>query len=49
MMEKDQNINLDENNINQENSQNKELKEDENEKKEKVLTVEEKNAELEDK
>tara|TARA_A100001011_G_scaffold107632_1_gene114203 strand:+ start:2372 stop:3007 length:636 start_codon:yes stop_codon:yes gene_type:complete len=48
-MEKDQNINLDENNINQENSQNKELKEDENEKKEKVLTVEEKNAELEDK
>jgi molecular chaperone GrpE len=49
MMEKDQNINLDENNINQENSENKELKEDENEKKEKVLTVEEKNAELEDK
>ena len=48
-MEKDQNINLDENNINQENSENKELKEDENEKKEKVLTVEEKNAELEDK
>ena len=48
-MEKDQNINLDENNINQENSQNKELKEDENEKKEKVLTAEEKNAELEDK
>ena len=47
MMEKDQNINLDENNINQENSENKELKEDENEKKEKVLTVEEKNAELE--
>ena len=42
MMEKDQNINLDENNINQENSENKELKEDENEKKEKVLTVEEK-------
>ena len=48
-MEKDQNINLDENNINQENSETKELKEDENEKKEKVLTVEEKNAELEDK
>ena len=48
-MEKDQNINLDENNINQENSENKELKEDENEKKEKVLTAEEKNAELEDK
>ena len=49
MMEKDQNINLDENNTNQENSENKELKEDENEKKEKVLTAEEKNAELEDK
>ena len=49
MMEKDQNINLDENNINQENSENKELKEDQNEKKEKVLTAEEKNAELEDK
>ena len=48
-MEKDQNINLDENNINQENSENKELKKDENEKKEKVLTAEEKNAELEDK
>ena len=48
-MEKDQNINLDENNINQENSESKELKEDENEKKEKVLTAEEKNAELEDK
>ena len=48
-MEKDQKINLDENNINQENSEDKELKEDENEKKEKVLTVEEKNAELEDK
>ena len=49
MMEKDQNINLDENNINLENSENKELKEDQNEKKEKVLTAEEKNAELEDK
>ena len=49
MMEKDQNINLDENNINQENSEDKELKEDENENKEKVLTAEEKNAELEDK
>ena len=48
-MEKDQNINLDENNINQENSEDKELKEDENENKEKVLTAEEKNAELEDK
>ena len=48
-MEKDQNINLDENNINQENSENKELKEDENQNKEKVLTAEEKNAELEDK
>ena len=30
MMEKDQNINLDENNINLENSENKELKEDQN-------------------
>ena len=49
MMEKDQNINLDENNINLENSENKELQEDQNEKKEKVLTAEEKNAELEDK
>ena len=49
MMEKDQNINFDENNINQENSEDKELKEDENENKEKVLTAEEKNAELEDK
>ena len=49
MMEKYQNINLDENNTNQENSENKELKEDENEKKEKVLTAEEKNVELEDK
>ena len=49
MMEKDQNINLDENNINQDDSENKELKEDENEKKEKVLTAEEKNAQLEDK
>ena len=48
-MEKDQKINLDENNINQENSEDKELKEDENENKEKVLTAEEKNAELEDK
>ena len=46
---KDQKINLDENNINQENSEDKELKEDENENKEKVLTAEEKNAELEDK
>ena len=49
MMEKDQNINLKENNINQENSENKELQDDQNEKKEKVLTAEEKNAELEDK
>ena len=49
MMEKDQNTNLDENNTSQENSENKELKEDQKEKKEKVLTAEEKNAELEDK
>ena len=49
MMDKDQNINSDENIINHENSENKEFKDDKNEKKEKVLTVEEKNAELEDK
>ena len=49
MMDKDQNINSDENIINHENSENKEFKDDKNEKKEKVLTAEEKNAELEDK
>ena len=49
MMDKDQNINSDENIINHENSENKEFKDDKNEKKEKVLTAEEKNIELEDK
>ncbi len=49
MMEKDQNINSDENNIKQENPKNEEFKDDKNEKKEKVLTTEEKNIELEDK
>ena len=48
-MEKDQNINSDENNIKQENPKNEEFKDDKNEKKEKVLTTEEKNIELEDK
>merc|ERR1712124_148784 len=48
-MDKDQNINSDENIINHENSENKEFKDDKNEKKEKVLTAEEKNVELEDK
>ena len=47
MMEKDQNINSDENNIKQENPKNEEFKDDK--KKEKVLTTEEKNIELEDK
>ena len=46
MMEKDQNINSDENNKKQENPKNEEFKDD---KKEKVLTTEEKNIELEDK
>ena len=49
MMDKDQNINSDENIINHENSENKEFKDDKNEKKEKVLTAKEKNVELEDK
>tara|TARA_B100000579_G_C22514111_1_gene702947 strand:- start:114 stop:743 length:630 start_codon:yes stop_codon:yes gene_type:complete len=49
MMEKDQNINSDENNIKQKNPKNEEFKDDKNEKKEKVLTAEEKNIELEDK
>ncbi len=48
-MEKDQNINSDENNIKQKNPKNEEFKDDKNEKKEKVLTAEEKNIELEDK
>ena len=48
-MDKDQNINSDENIINHENSEKKEFKDDKNEKKEKVLTAEEKNVELEDK
>ena len=48
-MEKDQNIKLEENNINQENIENKKLENNEKTEEEKSLTPEEKVAELEDK
>ena len=48
-MEKDQNIKLEENNINQENLENKKLENNEKTEEEKSLTPEEKVAELEDK
>ena len=48
-MEKDQNIKLEENNINQENLENEKLKDNEKIEEEKNLTPEEKVAELEDK
>ena len=48
-MEKDQNIKAEKNNINQENPEDKKLKNNEEVKKEKTLTPEEKITELEDK
>ena len=48
-MEKDQNIQVEENNINQENLENEKLKDNEKIEEEKNLTPEEKVAELEDK
>ncbi len=49
MMEKDQNIKVEENNINQENLENEKLKDNEKIEEEKNLTPEEKVSELEDK